>query len=348
MIRQIDKNIQSKQAHLKDHTSSINSLNDFRGNTSKYVEYTDMRDKMIEYFSGTSDDLWFIQEIIDELSSILVYDSGSLFVIELSKKIAFPIKEWNDCMIQNAELILSSNDGPNIFLTLLSTMEKYQIYDLSNTIFNNFHRWADANFSTSKSPSKIHDFLKHQNLIRILFKKLIIFCRQDENYYKPLLLMDYFQNTRYLFILELLIQETNYSAAIKIILDNFDFCAKTSQFTNLIIFLYEHKDKSVRKFIFNQLIAKHKANFLKEPQWEIFRFIAIDGDLRHREVIAEILSNNLKLNNYPWFFEQYLVSIIFSLPIDSRIEFLKKNQTEILRFTYYPQFSMLLQYMELL
>lgn len=326
----------------------IRSLNDFRSQISKYVQYTDMRKKMVELFIGTSDDLWFIQELLDNLNTIFLYNSGSLFINEICQKLAFSIPEWNDYMIQNADLVLSSDDGPQIFITLFSKMDDFQKTELSNTIFTNFLKWADSDFRIPNLHNRIQNFTYHQNLIKILFKKLIIFSREQEIYFKPLLLIDYFANPKYMFILELLIEETNYSAATKIVLDNFDYCLKNTDFIGLLIYLYLYKDESIKQFIFDQLVSKHKQSFMKEPQWKLFRAIALDGNMNHCEGIASILESHLNQKLYPQFFEHLIIPIIFSLPYNSRMEFFKRNQNELLPFAKYPNFSMLLQYIEVL
>lgn len=333
---------------FQDYHKTIRSLNDFRNKITKYVQFDDMREKMIELFKGTSDDIWFVQELLNNLNTILPFNSGAVFVNEICKKLAFSIPEWNDYIIQNAELVLSSDDGPSIFLTLFSSFDDFQKTELSHIFFTNFLKWSDSKFQISNSQTKIRNFPRHQAFVQEIFKKLVIFCREQEQYFKPLLLIDYFANTKYLFILYLLIEETHYSAATKIVLDNFDYCAKNSDFTGVIIYLYTHKEDDVRQFIFERLISKHRQNFLKEPQWKIFRAIATDGNLNHREAIANILEANLNLKNYPLFFEQLLVSIIFSLPKYPRIEFMKRNQNELLRFSNYPTFSLISQYMEIL
>lgn len=340
------KNNQASKA-FQDYQKTTKSLNDFRNKITKYFQYDDMREQMIDYFKGTSDDIWFIQEISNNLHNILLYNTGAIFINEICKKLAFTIPEWNDYIIQNIELVLSSDDGPNIFLTLFSSMDDFQKTELSNTFFLNFAKWSDSNFKINQH-SNIRNTSYHQQLVQILFKKLVIFCREQEQYFKPLLLIDYFTNPKYLFILFLLIKETNYSGAIKIILDNFDYCAKNSDFTGIIIYLYTHKEKSIKQAIFDQLISNHKQNFLKDPQYKIFRAISIDGILNHRETIANILEKNLNLKDYPSFFEQFLVSIIMSLPLNSRMEFLRRNQNELLRFTTFPTFSLILQYQEVL
>ena len=335
---------QFPSSQYNDQASDITSIDSFRKNVANAVTFEDMRNKMVELFTGTSANLWFINELISVLPTVLPYNAGAIFINNICDKIAFTFKEWNESIIENCELLFKTPSGPRILITIFPMLTESQIIHLSSILFNNFPLWKVNSLRQS------FDYFKpsqSQVYLIELFRRYIVYWRNQPEIFRPLLDIDFFSNPNYLFILIIILLETNDTQALNIFLANFDSCAQSQKLHFLITMVYFKKDHQVRKTVFDKLMTNHSSDFLNEPQWRIFQAIAIDGDLNHRDQIAFLLEKSLNIENPPSYFGQLMTAIIWSLPIQARVEFFKRNRKELLRFTNIHQFSLMLQYNEM-
>ncbi|OHS92921.1 hypothetical protein TRFO_40748 [Tritrichomonas foetus] len=312
----------------------ISNLSEIRNQVSIFVRYSEPRKQILELFQGTTDQSWFVFELIQSFQLILPHVAGLNFIHEICKKISFVMPELNNALINNALIIFLSNSlqASQIFLSLYNNLTYQDQFNLAQIVF--------PICTKINSPNK--PFKK-------LLRKLILICRDYKFLLEPLYSINYFKDLNTIYILKMQIEEIFDDSAARIIFDNFEFCISSFDYFDVVNFLFMKANQiEIRNEIFDRLTKNHKNDFLKDPQWRVFRTIALDGDLRQREIIASILEETLdrSARQFPPFYDQILVSVLFSLPLSARVEFLKRNEKKLIGVTYMAPFSMLLQYQE--
>ena len=115
----------------------------FRGRIAEECIFSAGRRAILRLFTGTPDQEWVMDEIINIFPQLLPHKGGVTFISNFHAKLQYLSPKWDDTLFQYYRELLAFPAGYKIFLTLVDSIPHEILPDFTNFVFNKFELMYD-------------------------------------------------------------------------------------------------------------------------------------------------------------------------------------------------------------
>ena len=304
---------------------NYNSLNEMRGLINEIIPYVEGRKQILKYFDGSYSQTWLIRELMSSLQILVSRKSGIQFLSSILKKLIVPIPDFQNEVLNLIVPLLGKSDTSDpirdaickLLVDLISTqlLPNDKMRDLAQTIFDS----SEINFST-----------EFTNLLISLLQYYII----DLDVILMFVSKNIHRNKQHIKAYCFLLRETNdaiYTRISSMYMNEYDTFANDECLVKIICTIIERGPNYNINAIFDKVINVNDSILIKGTQWQICNALCQEGTKQMAEKLLTKMESFLHEKDLflPRHFDLLFNSMISSISLIGRVEFLKRNSESI-------------------
>jgi hypothetical protein len=231
--------------------AKLGSLEELRGQLSRFILHNDYRDRIIDLYEGFSDEHWFEQEVIECFGDLCEIESGITFLSALHQKMHPPISAWIDTIVHVFNSLAMHESGCNLLLASYSFMSGSDRAMIARYIFSEFPRLP----FTSDS-------------FRDLFYECVVANRNDFDVFRSLFDIQWLDRPEFapLFAAFILgVPTSMYTELADTVLADIEFFCRDPLFVELVRAVVIRGPQNARDRVFRYAIGLKDDELLRSP-----------------------------------------------------------------------------------
>lgn len=295
--------------------SWIKTLSHAQGKLRQIVPFSAGRARLVDLFSGTRSEAWFLQEVVDVFDLLLQYRAGISFVRRITEKLQTSVPEWIASLTQPVAIgLMCKHESGISFLEYL-----FDKYHECGRILGGIQGLLEANHTPAFQRFALNLMKKAASLPE--FHYFDIIWRFDYEH-RPELCC-------YLAQLIYIEQREKWEALVT------PFVQAPGKFTqhephcDVLMAIAKRGSRDQYSMLFTAVLKNTEA-FLGQHSWKLLAFFVPVLNKELMVGIADKISNYMEtLEKLPAYFADLLVSVIWALPADERRLLLETNERRI-------------------
>ena len=315
-------------AKIQEQSDILRSLIEAKGKLKELVLLSGQRKALVQLFSGSLHDSWFLMELIETFPILVARRAGANFIYSINHKIREPYQPWINALLENMPYLMEFNNGAMIYYELIPFLDKEDLQKIATYSWTIYQSKYSENHLT-------------------LYVQLIRIFKDEPDIIEPLFNVDwnelkYHQEMVVNLIANFPSQIDNlyakYSNAIAGMTQSVDF-------VHTICAFLEFGSLSVREQIYGAMLSSINDLIMRDPSWNVLSMMIVVGTNEKRKIIGNSLLQVIENNQIlPEHFDILLTRLLLTFQLQDRLTFINSLEPYIDKLMK-PKFIELLKYM---
>ena len=316
-----------QKGKIQEQSDILRSLIEAKGKLNDLVLLSAQRKALVQLFSGSSHESWFLMELIETFPILVTRRAGANFIYSINHKMREPFQPWIHALLDNLPYLMEFNNGAMIYYDLIPFLDKDDLKKIATYSWTIYQE-------------------KYSENHMILYAKLIRLFKDEPEIIEPLFDVEWNELKYHQEMVVNLISNfpsqidnlyAKYSNAIAGMTQSVDF-------VHTICAFLEFGSLSVREQIYGAMMSSINDLVMRDPSWNVLSMMIIVGTNEKRKNIGDALFQVI-VNNpvLPQHFDILLTRLLLAFQLSDRLAYINNLEPYIEKLMK-PKFIELLKY----